>query len=600
MPDIRNIAIIAHVDHGKTTLVDGMIRTAGLFRENQEMRECFLDSNDLERERGITILSKNISVRYRDTKINIIDTPGHSDFGGEVERVLKMADGVLLLVDAFEGPMPQTRFVLRKALDLGLRPIVVVNKIDRPDARPDEVLNLVFDLFVALDASDEQLDFPVLYASGRDGYARYDHADGNQDFVPLFDTIVAKVPAPQVDETGPFQMLVSSVKYSEFTGRLAVGRIFRGTVRRNTPVVMATNAGRRLNATVKRVATFEGLGQAEAEVGIAGDIVALEGLADVEIGDTICDPEALEIVDAPPVDEPTISMLFSVNTSPFAGQEGDFVTSRQVKGRLVRELEHDVALRVENTSSTETFKVSGRGLLHLGILIENMRREGYEFAVGKPRVIIREIEGKPHEPVETLVVDCPETVAGKVIEEVGRRRGEMVDMKVRGALASLEFRICARGIIGLKTRLLNLSAGEATMSHILCGYEPDRGPMSTRAQGVMISSESGQAVAYAIFKLKDRGQFFVAPGTPVYKGMIVGEHAKDNDLEVNICKEKKLTNMRASGSDDKLLLPPPRRLSLEQALEYIQDDELVEVTPQSIRMRKSDLHAKLRKRTTSV
>jgi GTP-binding protein len=600
MQDIRNIAIIAHVDHGKTTLVDGMMHSAGLFRSNQEVQDCFLDSNDLERERGITILSKNISVRYGDTKINIIDTPGHSDFGGEVERVLKMADGVLLLVDAFEGPMPQTRFVLRKALELSLRPIVVINKIDRSDARPDEVLDLVFDLFVSLEASDEQLDFPVLYASGRDGYARYEHSDENVDFLPLFETVLKSVPRPDVDESGPFQMLVSSVQYSEFTGRLAIGRIFRGVVNRAMPVTLASKAGRRINANAKRVFTFEGLGRAETETARAGDIVAVEGLGNVEIGDTICEQENVEIIDSPPVDAPTISMMFRVNDSPFAGQEGDFVTSRQVKGRLERELEQDVALRVEATDATDVFRVSGRGLLHLGILIENMRREGYEFAVGKPRVILREIDGKTHEPVEMLVVDCPETAAGKVIEEVGRRRGEMVDMKVRGDLASLEFRIPARGIIGLKTRLLNLSGGEATMSHVLAGYEPDRGSMSTRAQGVMISSESGQAVGYALFKLKDRGHFLVEPGTPVYLGMVVGEHAKDNDLEVNICKEKKLTNVRASGSDEKLLLPPCRRLSLEQALEYIQDDELVEVTPKSIRIRKLYLQAKDRKRTTKV
>ncbi|MEE9392955.1 MAG: translational GTPase TypA [Planctomycetota bacterium] len=600
MTNIRNIAIIAHVDHGKTTLVDRMIDFAGLFRDNQKMAECVLDSNDLERERGITILSKNISIQYGDTKINIIDTPGHSDFGGEVERVLKMADGVLLLVDAFEGPMPQTRFVLRKALELNLKPIVVINKIDRPDCRPDEVLDLVFDLFVALDANDDQQDFPVIYASGRSGYARYEHEDDNDDFVPLMDTIVKHIPAPAESPDDPFQMLVSSVQYSEFTGRVAVGRIFGGTVKLNQPIALVRPDGSKLNVTAKKVTLFEGLASREVESASAGDIAALEGIAEVEIGDTLCHPEHVAIIDSPPIEAPTISMLFSVNSSPFAGTEGDFVTSRQVRARLERELEKDVALRVESTDRTETFKVSGRGLLHLGILIENMRREGYEFAVGKPSVIMKEVDGKRHEPMETLVVDCPEEVAGRVIEEVGKRRGEMGDMKIRHGLTSLEFRIPSRGIIGLKTRLLNLTAGEATMSHLFDCYEPHKGPLPGRALGVMVSAAAGQAVAYALFNLKDRGPFLVKPTTAVYVGMIVGEHCKDNDLDVNICKEKKLTNMRSSGADKKLLLSPPKILSLEEALEYIEEDELVEVTPQSVRLRKIALVAKRRKKTQPV
>ncbi len=597
--DIRNIAIIAHVDHGKTTLVDGMIHSAGLFRENQRVDTCILDSNDLEKERGITILSKNISLTWNDVKINIIDTPGHSDFGGEVERVLKMANGVLLLVDAFEGPMPQTRFVLRKALDLNLKPIVVINKIDRPDARPHEVLDEVFELFIALGADDEQLDFPVVYASARDGYTRYEYEDDNADFKPLLDTIVKHVPAPRSDREGPFQMLVTSVQYSEFTGRVAIGRVFRGTIRKAQKITLVKNDASQSTFTTapKKIMTFEGLGKVEADTIVAGDIAALEGINNVEIGDSLCDPEHVDPIHAPNVDEPTLSMVFRVNDSPFAGTEGDFVTSRQIRNRLMRELERDVAIRVEDTDRAEVFKVSGRGILHLGILVENMRREGFEFAVGKPQVIMKEIEGKLHEPIETLVVDCPDEGCGKVIEEVGRRRGEMTNMVSRQGLTNLEFTIPARGIIGLKTRLLNLTAGEATMSHLFKSWEPHKGTIPRRSQGVQVSSENGQAVAYALFNLKDRGSFFVKPQTPVYRGMIVGEHCKDNDIDVNVCKEKKLTNMRSSGADKKLFLAPPRQFSLEEALEYIEDDELVEITPKTIRLRKVELVAKSRKRS---
>ena len=599
--DIRNVAIIAHVDHGKTTLVDGMLHSAGLFRANQKVETCILDSNDLERERGITILAKNVSVRYGETKINIIDTPGHSDFGGEVERVLKMANGVLLLVDAFDGPMPQTRFVLRKALELNLKPIVVVNKIDRPDARPHQVLDEVFELFLALGASSEQLDFPVVYASGREGYARYEISDGNMDLKPLFDTIVAKCPPPAGDRSASFKLLVTSILHSEFTGRLAVGRVFDGTVKRGDRLAGIKRDGRKSYMGVaKRIFTFEGLKREEAEVVLAGDICAIEGMGDVEITDTLSDPENLQKIDTPPVEEPTISMLFTVNDSPFAGREGDYVTSRHLRDRLERETERDVALRIDDTDRAETLRVSGRGVLHLGILIENMRREGYEFAVGKPKVILKEIDGQKHEPVEQLRVDCPEECAGRVIEEVGRRRGEMLNMDVKQNLVNLEFKIPSRGIIGLKTRLMNISGGEATLSHLLLGYEPFKGQMPGRANGVQISSEDGQGVAYGLFNLKDRGFFFIGPGTPVYAGMIVGEHCKDNDIVVNVCREKKLTNMRASGSDKKLLLSPPTVFSLEEALEYIEDDELVEVTPKSIRMRKLNLDAKARKKFESV
>ena len=594
--EIRNLAIIAHVDHGKTTLVDGMIQSAGLFRENQHVQTCILDSNDLERERGITILSKNISVRYGDVKINIIDTPGHSDFGGEVERVLKMANGVLLLVDAFEGPMPQTRFVLRKALDLNLKPIVVINKIDRPDSRPDDVLTEVFDLFVALGADDDQLDFPVIYASGRDGYTRYEHEDENTDFRPLFDTVVKYVPAPATDAEAPFQMLVTSVQYSSFTGRVAIGRIFKGAIKKGQKLVLAKKKGTEYTTTPKKIMTFEGLAKIERDGVEAGDIVALEGIQNVEIGDTLCDPEQVERIDSPNVDEPTLAMLFRVNDSPFAGQEGEFVTSRQIRNRLMQEMEHDVALRVEDTERAEVFNVSGRGVLHLGILIENMRREGFEFAAGKPRVIIKDMDGKKMEPIETLVIDCPDIVVGKAIEEIGRRRGEMQHMKAHEGLTNLEFKIPSRGLIGLRTRLLNLTAGEATMSHLFDVWDEHKGDIPRRPNGVQVSSETGAAVAYALFGLKDRGHFFVSPQTLVYCGMIVGEHAKDNDIDVNVCKEKKLTNVRASGSDKKTLLTPPKDFSLEEALEYIEEDELVEVTPKSIRLRKVALTAKQRKR----
>ncbi len=593
--DIRNVAIIAHVDHGKTTLVDGMIQTAGLFRENQQVETCILDSNDLERERGITILSKNISITYNDVKINIIDTPGHSDFGGEVERVLKMSNGVLLLVDAFEGPMPQTRFVLRKALELNLKPIVVINKIDRPDARPHVVLDKVFDLFVALNANDDQLDFPVIYASGRDGYTRYEYEDDNNDFKPLFETIVEYVPKPAADRDGPFQMLVTSVQYSEFTGRVAIGRIFRGSIKRAQKISLVKENNITFTSAPKKIMTFEGLGKVEQELILAGDIAALEGINNVEIGDTLCDPECIDKIHAPNVDQPTLSMVFRVNDSPFAGKEGEFVTSRQIRNRLMRELERDVAIRVDDTDRAEVFKVSGRGILHLGILVENMRREGFEFAVGKPQVIMKEIDGKIHEPVETLVADCPDASCGKVIEEVGKRRGEMVNMVSAQGLTNLEFTIPARGIIGLKTRLLNLTAGEATMSHLFKDWEPHKGTLPRRANGVIVSSENGVAVAYALFNLKDRGSFFVTPQTQVYKGMICGGHSKDNDIDVNVCKEKKLSNMRSSGADNKLLLSPPRDFSLEEALEYIEDDELVEITPKSIRLRKIALVAKSRK-----
>ena len=596
----RNIAIIAHVDHGKTTLVDGLLRQSGLFRANQAVATCVMDSNDLERERGITILSKNCSVRYGDVKINIIDTPGHSDFGGEVERVLKMADGVLLLVDAFEGPMPQTRFVLRKALDLNLKPIVIINKIDRPDQRANEVLDEVFDLFVSLDASDDQLDFPVVYCSARDAYARFEMDQENDDLRPIFETIVKHVPAPKDDPAAPFAMLVSSIQYSEYTGRVAIGRISGGRVRLGDRLTMVKKTGTSADATAKKVCTFEGLEQAEVESASAGDMVAVEGIDGIEIGDTLCDPEQPHVIESPAIDEPTISMMFMVNDSPFAGKEGRYVTSRQVRKRLMQETERDVALRVADTDRAEILRVSGRGVLHLGILVETMRREGYEFAVGKPKVIIKEIDGKRQEPIETLVVDVPETHAGKVIEEVGKRRGDMENMDARQGLVHMTFKVPARGLIGLRTRLLNATQGEAVMNHVFLRYEPHKGEVPRRAVGVQISSEGGTAVAYALFSLKDRGPFFVPPGTAVYTGMIVGEHCKDNDIDVNVCREKKLTNVRASGSDKKLLLSPPRDFGLEEALEYIEDDELVEVTPKSIRLRKLALDPRFRKRRATA
>ncbi len=593
--EIRNVAIIAHVDHGKTTLVDKLLMQCSVFRENQEVRECFLDSNDLERERGITIFAKNISIPYGGAKINLIDTPGHADFGGEVERVLKMADGVLLLVDAFEGAMPQTRFVLQKALALKLTPIVVVNKMDRPNRRPSEVLDEVYDLFIDLDAHDEQLDFPVLYASGREGWVSTRPDVPGTDLAPLLDTILGRIPAP-MRQDGPLQMQVTTIGYSDYVGRIAIGRIFRGSVSQSGQVVLLGRDGARKKSTVRELYTFEGLERSRAERVDCGDICAIVGLENVEIGDTVADaddPEPLPII---AVDEPTMSMLFLVNNSPFFGEEGKYVTGRHLRERLLRETESNVALRVEESTAVEGFKVFGRGILHLSILIENMRREGYEFQVGQPRVIYKEINGHKAEPIEILIIDVPAESAGRVIEAVSKKRGEMKHMETMGTRQRLEFHIPARGLIGLRTRLLNLSAGEAVMHHRFYQYEYFKGSIPHRSNGVLISMQAGDVVAYALDSLQSRGRFFIAPGERVYEGQVVGENNKEGDIVVNVQKTKKLTNMRAAGSDDAIRLTPPIRFSLEEALEFINDDELVEMTPASMRIRKSILDENRRKK----
>src|SRR5215471_14630920 len=596
-PDIRNIAIIAHVDHGKTTLVDQMLRQSGLFRDSELRGERILDSNDLERERGITILAKNIALQLGGTNINIIDTPGHADFGGEVERVLKMADGALLLVDAAEGVMPQTRFVLRKAFDAGLRPIVVINKIDRPDARPTDVLNAVFDLFVDLDADDATLDFPTIYASGRDGIATTDLSIPAKDIHPLYDAILKHVPPPEVEPDGPLQMLVVTLDYSDYVGRIAIGRVVAGKIRKTQRVALLKHDGKRIDCTVKQLYTFDRLGRTEATEVNAGDICAVVGLDEVDIGDTIADfdnPVALPPIT---VDEPTLEMLFRINDSPFAGQEGTYVTSRQLRDRLMKELESNVALRVvPDADCRDEFHVSGRGLLHLSILLENMRREGFELSVGKPRVITREINGQLTEPIEYLVVEVPPSSVGAVMELVGNRRAECLRLNAHGETTHLEFTIPARGLIGLRTRLLNATSGEAIMHHNFYDYQPVRGSIPTRANGVMVSTETGRTTAYALDNLQERGVLFVGAAEQVYEGQIVGEHCRDNDLPVNACREKKLTNIRAAGAEKSILLKPPRQLTLELALEYIEEDELVEVTPNAIRLRKLYLKESDRKK----
>jgi GTP-binding protein len=593
--DIRNVAIIAHVDHGKTTLVDAMLRQCGQFRASQLQEDCILDSNPLERERGITILAKNIAINYGDTKINIIDTPGHADFGGEVERTLQMADGALLLVDAFEGPMPQTKFVLRKAFANGLRPIVVINKVDRHDARPDEVLNEVFDTFVELGANDEQLDFPYIFASGKAGFASHDPKQHSGDIRPLFDLIVEKVPGPEVDPDGPLRLLCTTLDFSEFVGRIAIGRIRSGRIQRGKKAALLKAGGVTVNGSIDRVLVFDKLGRVEVESAEAGDVVAVVGLAGVDIGDTIADPDNPVPLPRIEVDEPTLSMLFTVNDSPLAG-EGQFLTSRHLKDRLDRELQSNVALRVEPTEERDSFKVSGRGLLHLSVLIETMRREGYELSVGKPEVILKRVNGVLHEPYEYLVVDVPQGQMGPVMELVGGRRGELSKMDVKGAYAHLEFLIPARGLLGLRNRLMSATQGEAIMHHNFHGYQPARGEIPRRPNGVMVSMVRGQAVAYSLDNLQQRGTMLVQPGDDVYEGMIIAENARDDDMNVNPCKEKKLTNIRAAGSDKNILLKPPRLLTLELALEYIEDDELVEVTPSKIRLRKKELSEEGRKR----
>ena len=595
MQEIRNVSIIAHVDHGKTTLVDQILKQSKVFRENQVVQERILDSDDLERERGITIFSKNISVNYKDVKINLIDTPGHSDFGGEVERVLKMSDGVLLLVDSFEGPMPQTRFVLKKALDLNLVPIVVINKIDRPDNRPDEVLDEIYDLFIDLDASDEQLDFPVVYASGRNGWAVLDLNDEPRDLSPLLDVIIKNIPAPERGE-GLLQMQITTIDHNDYVGRIGIGRIFRGNLEKSKPISVIRRDGTIEQAQIKQLFVFEGLTRKEVEFVQNGDICAVVGIEKIDIGDTIADRENPEPLPIVAIDEPTISMYFTVNTSPFFGKEGKYVTSRQLRERLFKELEKNVALKVEETSSTDTYKVSGRGILHLSVLIENMRREGYELAVGAPKVIYKEISGKKAEPIEVLTVDVPEEFAGKVIEIVGSKKGEMTKMLTKGNLTHLEFHIPSRGLMGLRNKILTATSGEGIIHHQFYQYEYFKGSIAQRQSGVLISMGEGIVTAYALDSLQDRGTFFVEPGEVVYAGQIVGEHTKSNDIEVNVQRGKKLTNMRAAGADKAAKIAPAKKFSLEEALEFIQEDELVEITPASIRMRKLYLDPHERKR----
>ncbi len=595
MKEIRNIAIIAHVDHGKTTLVDELLKQSKIFRTNQVVQERFLDSNDLERERGITILSKNISIPYHDIKINLIDTPGHADFGGEVERVLKMADGVLLLVDSFEGPMPQTRFVLEKALHLHLKPIVVINKVDRPDNRPDEVLDECYDLFIDLNADEDQLDFPVIYASGRNGWAIKELDDERKDLTPLLETIVRSIPKPDLKE-GTVQMQVTSLDYNDYVGRIGIGRIFRGTLNKQEPLAIIKRNGDIHDVALKQIFVFEGLERKEVDEVTTGDICAIVGVEDIDIGDTISDRENPEPMPIIAIDEPTISMHFTVNTSPFYGKEGKYVTSRHLRDRLYKELQHNVALRVEETGSPDTYKISGRGVLHLSVLIENMRREGYEFAVGPPKVIYKEIDGKKAEPIEILTVDVPSEHSGKVIEIVGTRKGEMIKMEQKGNLAALEFHIPSRGLMGFRNRVLTLTQGEAIMHHRFYQYEFFKGSVVQRQNGVLICMHDGTSTTYAINSLQDRGKFFVDPGESCYRGQIMGENNKDNDLEVHISREKKLTNMRAAGADKSAKIAPATKFTLEESLEYIKDDELVEVTPKSIRMRKLYLDPNDRKK----
>jgi GTP-binding protein len=596
MKNIRNIAIIAHVDHGKTTLVDKILHTGKLFRENQESGELILDNNDLERERGITILAKNVSVRYKGTKINIIDTPGHADFGGEVERVLNMADGVVLLVDAFEGPMPQTRFVTQKALAQGKRVVLVINKVDKPNCRPDEVHDQVFDLFFNLDATEEQLDFKTVYGSSKQGWMGPDWKNPTNDITYLLDTIIDFFPeAPR--QEGSLQMQITSLDYSSFVGRIAVGRIHRGEVKENMPVSLVKRDGSIIKSRVKELFTFEGLGKVKATEPIkSGEIVAITGIEGFEIGDTIADFENPEGLTPIAIDEPTMNMLFCINNSPFFGKEGKFVTSRHLRDRLFKELEKNLALRVEETNSADSYLVFGRGILHLSVLIETMRREGYELQVGQPQVIIKEIDGVKCEPIEYLTVDVPEPVSGKVIEYVSQRKGDMLLMEPKGDLLHLEFEIPSRGIIGLRNNILTATAGEAIMAHRFKAFEPWKGPIPSRNNGVLISGEQGTAIAYSIDKLQDRGKFFVESGEPIYTGQVIGENNRQDDIVVNITKEKKLTNMRASGTDDKMRIAPKINFSLEEAMEYIQGDEYVEITPGSIRMRKVILDETERKR----
>mgnify|MGYP002679159797 FL=1 len=597
--DLRNIAIIAHVDHGKTTLVDEMLKQGGAFRENQEVEDRVMDSNDIERERGITILAKNTSVKYNGVKINIIDTPGHADFGGEVERVLKMVDGVLLLVDAAEGPMPQTRFVLSKALELGHKIIIVVNKIDRPDARLDEIGDYVLVLLLDLDASDEQLESPILFCSGRAGTCSLSQYEAGTDLKPLFDTILDYIPAPEGDENGPMQMLISSIDYNDYVGRTGIGRVERGVIKVNQPVIVGDyhETKKPYNSKIVTISQIEGLGKANVDEAKVGDIVWISGIENITIGDTLCAADNYEPLPFVKISEPTVEMTFSVNDSPFAGREGKFVTSRQLRERLFKEVLRDVSLRVSETESTDAFKVCGRGEMHLSILIENMRREGYELGVSTPKVLMKEIDGVLCEPMERLVIDVPEDCTGPVMEKMGTRKGELQSMHPQGSRMRLEFIIPARGLFGYKSEFLTDTKGEGVMSSIFENYQPYKGDIPRRNTGSLISFETGEAVTYGLYNAQERGSLFIGAGTPVYEGMVVGASPKVEDLVVNVCKKKHLTNTRASGSDDALRLVPPRRLSLEDSLEFIADDELLEVTPKSIRIRKRILDNALRAKT---
>ena len=601
--DIRNIAIIAHVDHGKTTLVDEMLKQSGIFRENQQLQERMMDSGDIERERGITILSKNTSIRYKDTKINVVDTPGHADFGGEVERVLKMTSGVLLLVDSFEGPMPQTRFVLSKALELGLRVIVVINKMDRPDARPDGVADEVLDLFIELGADDSQLDCPFIYASGREGTASLDPMVPGTDMTPLLDAILEYVPCPEGDPAQRAQMLISSIDYNEYVGRIGIGKIERGTIKTGDMVSLCTfgSEGVRSNVRVTSLSVFEGLKRVNVEEASAGEIVAVSGVADINIGDTLCRPDAVEPLPFVKITEPTVSMTFSVNDSPFAGKEGKYLTSRHLRARLYREIETDVSLRVEDTDSADSFKVSGRGELHLSILIENMRRQGYELQVSKPEVLLKTIDGKLCEPMERVIIDVPDAYSGTVIQHMGTNHGEMVNMfSLSAVMRRMEFLVPARGLFGYRSTFLTDTHGEGVMNSVFDGYAPYKGELPGRKNGSLIAFETGESITYGLFNAQERGTLFIGPGEQVYSGMIVGESSRPEDIEVNVCKRKNMTNSRSAGSDDALHLIPPKRMSLEQALEYLGEDELAEVTPANIRIRKKILDPTARYRAAKM
>lgn len=592
---VRNVAIIAHVDHGKTTLVDQLLRQSGIFRQNEQVQERVMDSNDLERERGITILSKNTSVHYKDTKINIVDTPGHADFGGEVERIMMMVDGVLLLVDAFEGCMPQTRFVLQKALNLHKKAIVVVNKVDRPGARPLEVIDEVLDLFIELGADDDQLEFPVVYASARDGYASLSAEAREGDMRPLLDSILENIAPPQGDLNGPLQIRFSSLDYDDYVGRIGIGRVERGTVQHGQQVALCKTDGTVENVKVSRLYQFEGLRRVEVPEASLGDLVAVSGITDLNIGETACDPECIEPLPFVKIDEPTISMNFMVNNSPFAGKEGKFVTSRNIRDRLFKEVETNVSMRVEETETTDCFKVSGRGELHLSILIETMRRQGYEFQVSRPKVILKEENGKKLEPMELLIVEVPEQYVGPVMEKIGSRKGELENMGTRdGGSTHLEFKIPARGLIGYRSEFMTDTNGNGIMNQLFAGYEPYKGEIQTRERGSIIVHEAGETTGYGLFNTQERGRLFVGPGVPVYEGMIVGECAKNEDIVCNVCKKKQMTNTRAAGSDDALRLVPPTTMSLEQCMEFIKDDELLEVTPSTLRLRKTILAKDLR------